>query len=45
MPLDYCLWNQVERCTLRKKGFDKESLASYKERPSITAKRLPRQAL
>jgi len=43
MPLDYSLWNEVEGRTLNKKGHEKESLASYKKRLNLTAKRLPRK--
>jgi hypothetical protein len=43
MPLDYSLWNEVECRTLNKNGYEKESLASYKKRLNLTAKRLPRK--
>lgn len=43
MPLDYSLWHEVESRTLNKKGYEKESLASYKKRLNLTAKRLPRK--
>ena len=43
MPLDYSLWNEVESRTLDKKDYEKESLASYKKRLNLTAKRLPRK--
>lgn len=43
MPLDYALWNQIETRTLAKRGNTAgESLASYKKRLNITAKRLPK---
>jgi hypothetical protein len=43
MPLDYSLWHEVEGRTLNKKGYENESLASYKKRLNLTAKRLPRK--
>ena len=43
MPLDYSLWNEVDSRPLDKKPYEKESLASYKKRLNVTAKRLPRK--
>ena len=43
MPLDYSLWHQVESRTLNKKGYEKESLSSYKKHLNLTAKCLPRK--
>ena len=37
------MWHEVESRTLNKKGYEKESLASYKKRLNLTAKRLPRK--
>ncbi len=45
MPLDYSLWHEVESRTLNKKGRENESLASYKKRLNLTAKRLPRKVV
>ena len=43
IPLDYSLWDEIESRTLSKRGYQQESLASYKKRLRITAKRLPRK--
>ena len=42
MPLDYSIWDQIERRTLAKSGRDDETASSYKKRLCITAKRLPK---
>ena len=42
MPLDFCLWDEIEDRTLRKREHDDESVDQYKKRLAITAKRLPR---
>ena len=41
MPLDFCIWREIEARVLRKEGNDKESFQDYKKRLAITAKRLP----
>ena len=41
-PLDYSLWNGIERRVLAKKGRANESMQAYKKRLNLTAKRLPR---
>lgn len=42
MPLDFCLWDEIERRTLAKRGHDEESAHAYKVRLHLTAKRLPK---
>ena len=42
MPLDYSLWNEIERRVLAKKGPANESMQAYKKRLNLTAKKLPR---
>ena len=42
MPLDYSIWDEIERRTLAKRGRNNETAASYKKRLLITAKRLPK---
>jgi hypothetical protein len=42
MPLDFSLWAEIERRTLAKTAHENESIAAYKKRLSITAKRLPK---
>ena len=45
MPLDFCLWNEIEGRTLGKRGHDNEGMTSYKRRLNLTAKRLPRSII
>ena len=42
MPLDYSIWDEIERRTLAKSGRDDKTASSYKKRLCITAKRLPK---
>ena len=42
MPLDYCLWDEIETRVLKKRAHENESMGSYKKRLNLTAKRLPR---
>ena len=41
MPLDFSLWDEIEGRALSKRKLEAESLASYKARLHVTAKRLP----
>ena len=43
MPLDFCLWDEIEARVLAKRDRGDESMDAYKKRLAITAKRLPRQ--
>ena len=45
MPLDFCLWDEIEARVLAKREHAHESMEEYKKRLAITAKRLPRQML
>lgn len=45
MPLDFCLWDEIENRTLAKRTHENEGMASYKKRLNITAKRLPKQLI
>ena len=42
MPLDFCLWHEIEARVLAKRGRGDETMETYKKRLAITAKRLPR---
>ena len=42
MPLDYSLWREIQGRVLSKRAITTESITSYKKRPNLTAKRLPR---
>ena len=41
MPLDFSLWDDIEGCTIGKRKIGDETLASYKRRLHVIAKRLP----
>eukprot|EP00974_Lingulodinium_polyedra_P113737 11012966-Lingulodinium_polyedra.AAC.1 len=41
MPLDFCLWDEIEDRVLRKQVRADEPIEAYKKRLAITAKRLP----
>ncbi len=45
MPLDFCLWDQIETRSLAKKANENEDIASYKKRLHLTAKRLPKSLI
>ena len=45
MPLDFCLWGEIEARVLAKRERAHASMEEYKKRLAITAKRLPRQML
>ena len=42
MPLDFCLWDEIEMRTLSKPGYDNEDAASYSKRLRLTAMHLPK---
>ena len=42
MPLDYSIWDLIEKRVLAKRTFEEESMDSYKKRLRLTAKRLPK---
>ena len=42
MPLDYCLWEEVETRALSKPSQSNESSESYSRRLKLTAQRLPK---
>ena len=45
MPLDFCLWDEIEGRTLGKRANENEGMASYKKRLNLTAKRLPKNLI
>ena len=45
MPLDFCLWDEIEMRVLQKRSHETETLSSYKKRLCLTAKRLPRNLI
>ena len=46
MPLDFSLWDEIEgRVLAKRRKIEDESMAPYKKRLNLTAKRLPRQLI
>ena len=45
MPLDFSLWDEIEGRVLSKRKVEDESMASYKKRLNLTARRLPRRLI
>ena len=45
MPLDFCLWDEIEARTLSKIDRSAEDAVSYAKRLGLTAKRLPRKLI
>ncbi len=42
MPLDFCLWDEIEERTLAEKTRGTDAQATYAKRPRQTALRLPK---
>ena len=42
MPLDFCLWSEIEERTLKNTGVDQETRSQYAARLRRTALRLPK---